>query len=1469
MCVYTLAATHLVIDVNGYASDAVPPGPPNVVPSFVKGPDQTVLEDVGAQTVNPWATAINDGDPVVQALTFNVTNNTNPSLFSVGPTVSSAGALTFTPGANANGTATITLTLSDDGGTANGGVDISPAQTFVITVTPVNDAPSFTSGPDQTSPDTAGARSVSGWATAISAGPANEAAQTASFAVTNNTNPALFSAAPAVSSIGTLTYTSAVGVTGVATITLALTDSGGTANGGVDTSVAQTFTITVTDINDAPSFTVGPDQIVLEDAGLQTVNPWATAISDGDVGVTQTLNFNVTNNSNLSLFSAGPTVSSSGVLTYTPAANANGAATITVALQDDGGTTNGGVDTSATQSFAITVTSVNDAPTFTKGSDQSLLQGAGAQSVIGWATAISAGPANEAAQTASFAVTNNTNPALFSAAPAVSSIGTLTYTSAVGVTGVATITLALTDSGGTANGGVDTSVAQTFTITVTDINDAPSFTVGPDQIVLEDAGLQTVNPWATAISDGDVGVTQTLNFNVTNNSNLSLFSAGPTISATGILTYTPVANANGTATITLTLSDNGGTANGGVDTSSAQTFVITVTAVNDAPTAPTQTFDVVTNMQRTVTVALSGAGGPTDPDSGDLGYTATFSLASVTLPGAGCTGCVLSNINLGAGTFDFDPPAGQTGAFTVNYTVSDSGNPGPGVTSATGTLTMNVAGPVIWFVNPGAAVNGTGTLARPFQALSGTAGLNNDAEDVDAANHHVFVYSGGTASGAFTLNSGEWLIGQTANPGVDFDTFFSLGVVPAGTITRPTLNTGTTTLGATITLATNAKVQGVTISSGGSTALTGSGGITGVDVTQTALATSTGTALNLNNAAGTYTLSSVSTSGAANGILLDTLGASNVTVNGGAIVNASLRGVDINGGTGDVIFAGTITTTAAGRSVEVTGRTGGTVAFGGSVSDSGLGINLGTNAGSVINFTGGVTASTGGNSAFNVTGGGTVSVTGSANTLATTTGTALNVANTTIGASDLTFQSISANGGSNGIVLNNTGLSGNLVVTGNGGTCTSADTSGCSGGRIRNTTGVDDSSSTPGGSGIVLKDTVAPSLTRMWVHDHSNYAIRGTNVAGFTLANSVVNGTNGTNGTDPFNDSSVAFDNLTGSASVTDSAVSGGYEDNFAVRNTAGSLDRITFTNVNVGLNSTLDGNDGVLLESSATVSAFKATIENSTFTGARGDLVNYIHNGTGLGDLVLTGNAFSDNHPAIATGGGGVTLGNAGTSGATTMNITNNTFRDAVGHGVLIVKTTGVSTQTGTFSGNTIGVSGAANSGSAEGSALKLQTAGQGTLTWAVANNQIFGYNNFGIEVLAGGGSTAQSGAVNMTITGNTITQPGTTAGTIMIPKNGIHFNIGTVVGDTYQACAVISANSLATSGADAVPPAGGGQDVRLRQRQSTTIRLPGYPGAATDITAVQNFVAANNSGGGPSVIASVNSPPGGGFTGTGSTCP
>ena len=337
-------------------------------------------------------------------------------------------------------------------------------------------------------------------------------------------------------------------------------------------SVNATTTLTVTSVNDTPSFTKGTNQIVLEDAGAQSVSGWATSVSAGPNEATQTVDFQASNDNN-SLFSVQPAISASGTLTYPPAANQNGTATVTVLTHDNGGVTNGGHDTSATRIFTITVTAVNDVPSFTKGANQTVLEDGGAQSVPGWAININAGT-NEAAQAVNFIV-NSDNPGLFSVQPAVAADGTLSYTPALNANGTTTVTVFIHDNGGTTNGGVDTSASQTFTIAITAVNDVPSFTKGPNQSPIGFAA-QTVTSWATNILAGPSDESaQTLNFLVTSN-NPALFSVPPLIAANGTLTYTPTTNANGVAIVSVQIKDNGGTTNGGVDTSAVQLFTITI-----------------------------------------------------------------------------------------------------------------------------------------------------------------------------------------------------------------------------------------------------------------------------------------------------------------------------------------------------------------------------------------------------------------------------------------------------------------------------------------------------------------------------------------------------------------------------------------------------------------------------------------------------------------------------------------------------------------------------------------------------------------------------------------------------------------------------------------------------------------------------------------------------------------------------
>jgi uncharacterized delta-60 repeat protein len=146
-------------------------------------------------------------------------------------------------------------------------------------------------------------------------------------------------------------------------------------------------------------------------------------------------------------------------LTYTPAANYNGSDSFKFKVND-------GQADSNTVTVSITILAVNDAPSFVEGSDQTVSQGSGPQTVANWATSISAGPADESGQSLTFMVSNNNN-SLFASQPAVSANGTLSYTPASNPTGSATVTVTLQDKGGTANNGHDTSAPQTFTITVT------------------------------------------------------------------------------------------------------------------------------------------------------------------------------------------------------------------------------------------------------------------------------------------------------------------------------------------------------------------------------------------------------------------------------------------------------------------------------------------------------------------------------------------------------------------------------------------------------------------------------------------------------------------------------------------------------------------------------------------------------------------------------------------------------------------------------------------------------------------------------------------------------------------------------------------------------------------------------------------------------------------------------------------
>ena len=161
---------------------------------------------------------------------------------------------------------------------------------------------------------------------------------------------------------------------------------------------------------------------------------------------------------------------------------------------------------------------------------------------------------------------------------------------------------------------------------------------------------------------------------------------------------------------------------------------------------------------------------------------------------------------------------------------------------------------------------------------------------------------------------------------------------------------------------------------------------------------------------------------------------------------------------------------------------------------------------------------------------------------------------------------------------------------------------------------------------------------------------------------------------------------------------------------------------------------------------------KNSAITTASGDLFQYIGDGTGGGDLDLTGNTFTNNEPSISTGGGGLRSSRAPRA---PRRWTSSTTRCGTPsrNALTIIKSrdnaAGTNNLVANIDNNDIGVAGTANSGSVEGDGMEITTFGDGNATFNVTNNTIRQYNSSGIQFVAGSG-VVDTGQFNLNISGN-----------------------------------------------------------------------------------------------------------------------
>jgi len=431
------------------------------------------------------------------------------------------------------------------------------------------------------------------------------------------------------------------------------TDDLGHSGAGLAFVTTDTIAITVNPVDD-PTVAIDDAFAILEDGSLAAAAPGVLGNDlevDGDPLVAR-----VVSGASHGALAFNP----DGSFGYVPAPDFYGVDSFSYRVND-------GVSDSNLATVTLAVAPVNDVPAFTAGPDVARGEDAGPQAIAGWASGISAGPANEASQALEFLLATS-DPGLFSELPAISPEGTLTFTSAPDAHGSATVEVKLRDDGGTANGGQDTSAPQVFTITILPVNDAPTFTMGPDLVVDEDAGPQVFDNWATDISVGPADEAgQTYVFEVTNDL-AALFDEQPTIDTQGTLRFTPKADAFGTANVSIVLRDDGGTANGGSDASPVQQLKITVAPINDRPAAIGAAFDVAED--QVLSDMLEGF----DVDGDPL----TFSVF-----GPGPVHGVLDLAPDGA--FTYTPSHDYFGPDTFGFRVSD------GITSSLpGVVTVNV-----------------------------------------------------------------------------------------------------------------------------------------------------------------------------------------------------------------------------------------------------------------------------------------------------------------------------------------------------------------------------------------------------------------------------------------------------------------------------------------------------------------------------------------------------------------------------------------------------------------------------------------------------------------------------------------------------------------------------------------------------------------------------------------------------------
>ena len=527
---------------------------------------------------NAVATALSCADIDSATLTYSIVSG--PAHGSLSGTGASR---TYTPDANYSGSDSFTYKASD------GSLDSNTA-TVSVTITAVNDAPTCSNGSATTAEDNA-------VATALSCADIDSATLTYSIV----SGPAHGSLSGTGAS---RTYTPDANYNGSDSFTFKASD------GSLDSNTA-TFSLTITEVNDAPT-AVADSKTIAEDGVLSF--PASDLTANDSAGPANE------SGQTLTVISVDPIVGDThgsvslvaGTVTYTPDADFNGLAKFNYTVQDNG-TTNGAPDfKTGTVYVNVTVTEVNDAPDALNDSDTVAEDGNVLVDVL---ANDSTGPANESGQT--LTITAVSTPAH---GTAVVQSGKVKYTPDADYNGTDSFTYTATDNG-TTNGVADPqSDTATVSVTVTEVNDAPDALNDSDTVAEDGNVLVDVLANDSTGPANESGQTLTITA-------VSTPAHGTAVVQSGKVKYTPDADYNGTDSFTYTATDNG-TTNGIADPQSdTATVSVTVTEVNDAPDALNDSDTVAEDGNVLVDVLANDSTGPANESGQTLTITAVSTPA--------------------------------------------------------------------------------------------------------------------------------------------------------------------------------------------------------------------------------------------------------------------------------------------------------------------------------------------------------------------------------------------------------------------------------------------------------------------------------------------------------------------------------------------------------------------------------------------------------------------------------------------------------------------------------------------------------------------------------------------------------------------------------------------------------------------------------------------------------------------------